>query len=112
MLAAHPVRAKTSRRRKRIPQGQTASDGTILRTGWPNDDDQVEVLCIAKGDDYKDLNGQLINDWYGIRVAPVDVEPTALTDPRLRTAPDSKGYIGFVGISWLTGGEGKQAPSC
>jgi hypothetical protein len=90
-------------------------EGKVLSAGWPNDGDEVEVLCIAKdvdGGEYQNLNGQTIKDWYGIRVAQVDIEPKALTDPRLHKAPDGNGYLGFVGISWLTGGEGKQAPPC
>lgn len=94
---------------------QATSDGKVFRKGWPNDGDQVEVLCIAKGvkgGEYKNLNGQLINDWYGIRIPMDKAEPKALGDPRIRTTPDGNGFVGFVGISWLTGGEGKHTPTC
>jgi hypothetical protein len=91
---------------------QATSDGKVTRPGWPNNGDQVDVVCIALGGAYKNNLDQTIRDWYGIRIPADKVEPTAKEDPRVRKTPDGKDYMGFIGISWITGGETKRAPAC
>lgn len=91
---------------------QVTSDGIVTRAGWPNNGDSVEVVCISKGGTYQNHLGQTINDWYGVRILEAQLEPNAKDNPRLRKTPDGRDYLGFIGISWVTGGEGKQAPVC
>lgn len=91
---------------------QATPDGKVTRAGWPNNGDSVEVVCISKGGTYKNHLDQTINDWYGIRISEAQLEPNAKDNPRLRKTPDGRDYLGFIGISWITGGEGKQAPAC
>lgn len=93
----------------------TTPDGAVTRAGWPNNKDEVEVLCISTDPTrgiYRNPDGQTVNDWHGIRI-PVDkVEPTVLNDPRLKKAPDGNGYLGFVSTMWLKGIENVQMPAC
>ena len=89
---------------------KTAEDEGGPQVGWPMDRDQVLVECIAKGGEYTNTAGQIVNDWYGIVVPTDKLEPAAKSDPRLRTVEG--GYRAYVGISWLRGGEGKQLPPC
>jgi hypothetical protein len=96
----------------------TADDGTVLRPGWPNNGDRVEVLCTKKGSVYRDTAGTPINMWYGVRIPTAKMEPGSKNDPRIRKAPDGNGYLGFIGASWLVpdGWQDKKvnkpAPAC
>ena len=91
---------------------QATSDGKVTRAGWPNNRDNVDVVCITKGGVYLNNLGQKINDWYGIRIPADKVEPAAKEDSRVRKTPDGKDYMGFIGISWIKGGEKTRAPAC
>jgi hypothetical protein len=89
-----------------LAKGKTVS----LRDKWPMDGDAVLVLCVTKGQTYQDQTGQPVNDWYGILVPPRKLEPGG--EKATKAAAPYKGRVGFVGVSNVTGGEGKQPPAC
>jgi hypothetical protein len=90
----------------RLVKGETVS----LRDKWPMDGMAVRVVCATTGETYNDQTGQSTNAWYGIAVPADKLEPGASI--HARKAPDDNGWIGFVGVAWINGGAGKQAPAC
>lgn len=87
-----------------VVDGETVS----LRDKWPMEGTKVRVLCKTGGASYRNAAGQSIWDYYGILVPNDQVEPGS----KQRAIKVADGYLGHVGISWLSGGEGKQAPDC
>ncbi|MDN5274535.1 MAG: hypothetical protein JWP06_436 [Candidatus Saccharibacteria bacterium] len=85
------------------------NDVSVSRQGiWPMEGDAVRVLCQTVGGSYQNPAGQTVSNWYGILVPTDKLEPGADKQATKVTG----GYLGYVGISWLTGGEGKLAPDC
>lgn len=88
---------------------ELVNDVSVAKQGvWPMEGDIVRVLCQTAGGSYRNPAGQTVSDWYGILVPTDKLEPGADKQATKVTG----GYLGYVGISWLTGGEGKQAPDC
>jgi hypothetical protein len=91
----------------------TTSDGTVTRAGWPNNKDRVEVLCVdLEGQVHRNAAGEPVDDWYGIRVPADKMNPKAVTDPRLKKAPDGNGNLAFVSAMWVKGMSGKAPAAC
>lgn len=98
--------------RPKLVKGESVSlKETPKRHGWPMDGDAVWVVCVAKGGSYHNGSGQSVNDWYGIRV-PSNKMADGAWQHALTTSPGKAQFVGFVGASWIKGGEGKQAPPC
>lgn len=93
---------------------QTGPDmKTVTRSGWPNNNDKVEVLCAdLNGQVYRNAAGQPMDDWYGIRVPADKLSPKATGNPRLKKAPDGNGNLGFVSAMWVKGVDKTKVPAC
>ena len=93
----------------------TPDHKVVLTPGWPSNGDEVEVVCTKEGLDggsYQTPGDHRITAWHGIRVPESKLASGALENPRLKKTPDGKDYLGFIGASWFTGADGKQAPAC
>ncbi len=89
---------------------RTADDPGGAQEGWPMDEDTIEVLCIIKGGEFANTAGQLVNDWYRVVIPEDKAEPAS--KERAERAPDGRGYLAYVGISWLKLPDGKRASAC
>ena len=86
---------------------------TVTRAGWPNNGDKVEVLCAdLNGQPHRNAAGEPVDDWFGIRVPADKLSPKAMTDPRLKKAPDGNGSLGFVSAMWVRGVDKTKVPAC
>jgi len=79
------------------------------QAGWPLSGDTLLVQCLVKGASYLDQLGHSVDDWYGIVIPPDKVDKKAKADSRLQKI--EQGYRAYVGISWISGGEGKTLPA-
>lgn len=99
---------------------RTADDPKGAQEGWPmdggpddkgvEDGDKIEILCVIKGGEYSNTQGNLVNDWYRVVVPNDKVEPGSWE--RAAPAPNGQGRLAYVGISWLHPLFKGQAPPC